>query len=320
LVTKTLGAAKDRASVRLIFLIGAGLIVIVALLAVAWFGGAFVVNHYAQTKITEAIRSLNLEKNVRYRDASHNLFTGVTTLRDVEIKLEESASPVKVGVLRIEQFREENGAPMEVNLTAEDFLVTPSCVPNPQTKLAMVLTGLNAVKGTIQCNAAINSNDRTLKVRRYAMHLEDLIDVAVQLQYNQVNVDNWKRMAQGDGLSQALNLQILEQLLANAQFVSFDCDVVDLGLTDRIVDWGSRVTRSTKEQFRITAQQQLKSRIPDDLAAYREAIARVFQQRSRIKFSMHPDKPVGLSDPIFTDPKEFKQRLGIELQVTPVGQ
>jgi hypothetical protein len=319
-VTKTLGAAKDRASVRLIFLIGAGLIVIVALLAVAWFGGALVVNRYAQTKITEAIRSLHLEKNVRYRDASHSLFTGVTTLRDVEIKLEESASPVKVGVLRIEQFREENGAPMEVNLTAEDFLVTPSCVPNPQTKLAMVLTGLNAVKGTIQCNAAINSNDRTLKVRRYAMHFEDLIDVAVQLQYNQVNVDNWKHMAQGDGLSQALNLQILEQLMANAEFVSFDCDVVDLGLTDRVVDWGSRVTRSTKEQFRITAQQQLKSRIPDDLAAYRASLAQIFQQRSRIRFSMHPDKPISLSDPLFADPKEFQQRLGIKLEVTPVGQ
>jgi hypothetical protein len=212
-VTKTLGATKDRASARLIFLIGAGLIVILLSLAVAWFGGAFLVNQYAQTKIAEAIRSLNLEKNVRYRDASYNLFSGVTILRDVEIKLDESASPVKVGELRIEQFREENGAPMEVNLTAKDFLVTPSSVPNPQTKLAMVLIGLNAVKGSIQCNASINSNDRTLKVRRYAMHFEDLIDVALQLQYNQVNVDNWKRMAQGEGLSEALNLQILEQLM-----------------------------------------------------------------------------------------------------------
>jgi hypothetical protein len=319
-VTKTLGATKDRAAARLIFLIGAGLIVILLSLAVAWFGGAFLVNQFAQTKIAAAIRSLNLEKNVRYRDASHNLFTGVTILRDVEIKLEESASPVKVGELRIEQFREENGAPMEVNLTAEDFLVTPSCVPNPQTKLAMVLTGLNTVKGSIQCKAAINSNDRTLKVRRYAMHFEDLIDVAIQLQYNQVNIDNWKRMAQGGGLSEALSLQILEQLMANAQFVSFDCDLVDLGLTDRIIDWGSRVTRSTKEQFRITAQQQLKSRIPDDLAAYRAPLAQVFQQRSRIKFSMHPDKPIGLSDPIFADPKELQQRLGIKLEVTPVGK
>jgi hypothetical protein len=317
-VTKNLGATKDGASARLIFLIGAGLVVILVSLAVAWFGGGFLVNQYAQSKITESIRSLNLEKNVRYRDASHNLFTGVTILRDVEIKLNESASPMKVAELRIEQFREENGAPMEVSLVAEDFLVTPSCVPNPQTKLAMVLTGLNAVKGTIQCNAAINANDRTLKIRRYAMHFEDLLDVVVQLQYNQVNVDSWKRMAKADGLSEALNLQILQQLMADALFVSFDCDVVDLGLTDRIIDWGSRVTRSTKEQFRITAQQQLKSQIPDDLAAYREPLAQVFQKRSRIKFSMHPDKPTGLSDPLFADPKELQQRLGIKLEVTPV--
>ena len=319
-MTETRGSTKDRASVRLVFLIGAGLIVILGALAVAWFGGALVVNRYAQTKITEAIRSLNLEKNVRYRDANHNLFTGVTILRDVEIKLDESASPVKVGELRIEQFREENGAPMEVDLTAEDFLVTPSCVPNPQTKLAMVLTGLNAVKGTIQCNAAINSNDRTLKVHRYAMHFEDLVDFAVQLQYNQVNVDNWKRIARGDRLSGTLNLQILEQLMASAQFVSLDCDMVDLGLTDRIVDWGSRVTRSTKEEFRITAQEQLKSRIPDDLAAYRASLAQIFQQRSRIKFWMHPDKPIDLSDPVFADPKGLPQRLGIKLEVTPVGK
>ena len=317
-MTKVPGTAQNRVPARLIFLIAAGLIVILVSLAVVCFGGAFLVNQYAQTKIAEAIKSLNLEKNVRYREASHNLFTGVTILRDAEIKLDESASPVKVGELRIEQFREENGAPMEVNLTAEDFLVTPSCVPNPQTKLAMVLTGLNTVKGSIQCNAAINSNDRTLKVRRYAMHFEDLIDVAVQLDYNGVNVDNWKHIAQGNELSAAFNLQILEQLMANAQFVSFDCDLVDLGLTDRIVDWGSRVTRSTKDEFRITAQQQLKSRIPDDLAAYRAPLAQVFQQRSRIKFSMHPDKPIGLSDPVFADPKELQQRLGIKLEVTPV--
>jgi hypothetical protein len=317
-VTKTLGPTQNRVPARLIFLIAAGLIVILVSLAVAWWGGEFLVNQYAQTKIAEAIRSLNLEKNVRYRDASYNLFTGVTILRDVEIKLDESASPMKVGELRINQFREENGTPMEVNFAAEDFLVTPSCVPNPQTKLAMVLTGLNAVKGAIQCNVAINSKDRTLKVRRYAMHFEDLIDVIIQLEYNEVNVDNWKRMLQGDRSSKAVNLEIFGQLMANAQFVSFDCEVADLGLTDRIVDWGSRVTGSTKEEFRITAQQQLKSRIPDDLAAYRESLAQIFQQRSRIRFSMHPDKPIGLSDPVFADPKGLQQRLGIKLEVTPV--
>jgi hypothetical protein len=318
-VTKILRTAENRVPSRLIFLIAAGLIVILVSLAVAWFGGAFLVNQYAQTKIAEAIRSLNLEKNVRYRDANYNLFTGVTILRDVEIKLDESASPMKLGQLRIDQFREENGAPMEVNFTAEDFLVTPSCVPNPQMKLAMVVTGLNAVKGTIQCNVAIDSSDRTLKVRRYGMHFEDLIDVAIQLEYDDVNVDNWKGTAQGNGLSEGVNPKMLKQLMAGAQFVSFDCELVDLGLTDRIVDWGSRVTGSTKEQFRITAQQQLKSRIPDDLAAYRASLTQIFQQRSRIKFSMHPDKPIGLSDPVITDPKALQQRLGIKLEVIPVG-
>jgi hypothetical protein len=285
-VTKILGTARNRVPARVIFLIAAGLIVILVSLTVAWFGGAFLVDQYAQTKISEEIKSLSLEKNVRYRDAGHNLFTGVTILRDVEIKLDESASPVKVGELRINQFREENG--------------------------------LNAVKGAIQCNVAINSSDRTLKVRHYAMHFADLIDVAIQLEYNDVNVDNWKRIAQGHELSEALNLQKLEQLMAEARFVSFDCEVVDLGLTDRIIDWGSRVTGSSKEQFRITAQQQLKTRIPDDLAAYRAPLAQIFQQRSRIKFSLHPDQPIGLSDPVFTDPKGLQQRLGIKLEVTPV--
>jgi hypothetical protein len=317
-VAKTFGTVQNRAPARLIFLICAGLVVILVSFTLAWFGGAFLVNQYAQTKIAHAIKSLNLEKNVRYRDASYNLFTGVTILRDVEIKLDESASPVKVRELRINQLREENGAPMEVNFTAEDFLITSSSVTNPQTKLAMVLTGLDAVKGAIQCNVAINSSDRTLKIRRYAMHFEDLIDVAIQLEYNDVNVEKWKHIAQGNELSAAVNLQELEQLMADARFVSFDCEVVDLGLTDRIVDWGSRVTRSTKEQFRVTAQQQLKSRLPDDLAAYGAPLAQIFQQRSRIKFSMHPDKPIALSDPVFTDPKDLQQRLGIKLEVTPV--
>jgi len=311
--------AENRVPARFIFLIVAGLTAILVSL-IAWFGGTFLVNQYAQNKITEAIRTLNLEKNVHYRDASYNVLTGSTVLRDVEIKLSESASPVKVTELRVDQFREENGAPMEVNFTAEDFLVTPSCVPNPQTKLAMVVTGLNAVKGSVQCNVAINSSDRTLKVRRYAMHFEDLIDATVQLEYNDVNVENWKSIAQGSGSSVGANLQILEQLMANARFVSFDCELVDLGLTDRIIDWGSRITGSSKEQFRITAQQQLKSRMPDDLAAYRTSLAQIFQQRSRVKLSMHPDQPIGFSDPVFTDPHGLQERLGIKLEVTPVGK
>jgi len=311
--------AENRVPARFIFLIVAGLTAILVSL-IAWFGGTFLVNQYAQTKITEAIRTLNLEKNVHYRDASYNVLTGSTVLRDVEIKLSESASPVKVTELRVDQFREENGAPMEVNFTAEDFLVTPSCVPNPQTKLAMVVTGLNAVKGSVQCNVAINSSDRTLKVRRYAMHFEDLIDATVQLEYNDVNVENWKSIAQGSGSSVGANLQILEQLMANARFVSFDCELVDLGLTDRIIDWGSRITGSSKEQFRITAQQQLKSRMPDDLAAYRTSLAQIFQQRSRVKLSMHPDQPIGFSDPVFTDPHGLQERLGIKLEVTPMGK
>jgi len=311
--------AENRVPARFIFLIVAGLTAILVSL-IAWFGGTFLVNQYAQTKITEAIRTLNLEKNVHYRDASYNVLTGSTVLRDVEIKLSESASPVKVTELRVDQFREENGAPMEVNFTAEDFLVTPSCVPNPQTKLAMVVTGLNAVKGSVQCNVAINSSDRTLKVRRYAMHFEDLIDATVQLEYNDVNVENWKSIAQGSGSSVGANPQILEQLMANARFVSFDCELVDLGLTDRIIDWGSRITGSSKEQFRITAQQQLKSRMPDDLAAYRTSLAQIFQQRSRVKLSMHPDQPIGFSDPVFTDPHGLQERLGIKLEVTPMGK
>ena len=312
--------AENRVPARLIFLIAAGLAVILVSLIIAWFGGTFLVNQYAQTKITEAIRRLNLERNVHYRDASYNVLTGGTVLRDVEIKLSDSASPVKVAELRVDHFREENGTPMEVNFTAEDFLVTPSCVPNPQTKLAMVITGLNAVKGSVQCNVAINSSDRTLKVRRYVMHFEDLIDATVQLEYNDVNVENWKSIAQGSGSSVGANLQILEELMANARFVSFDCELVDLGLTDRIIDWGSRITGSSKEQFRITAQQQLKSRMPDDLAAYRASLAQIFQQRSRVQLSMHPDQPIGFSDPVFTDPHGLQQRLGIKLEVTPVGK
>jgi hypothetical protein len=305
--------AENRRPARLIFLIAAGLAVILVSLIIAWFGGTFLVNRYAQTKITEAIRRLNLERNVHYRDASYNVLTGGTVLRDVEIRLSASASPVKVAELRVDHFR-------EVNFTAEDFLVTPSCVPNPQTKLAMVITGLNAVKGSVQCNVAINSSDRTLKVRRYAMHFEDLIDATVQLEYNDVNVENWKSIAQGSGSSVGANLQILEELMANARFVSFDCELVDLGLTDRIIDWGSRITGSSKEQFRITAQQQLKSRMPDYLAAYRASLAQIFQQRSRVQLSMHPDQPIGFSDPVFTDPHGLQQRLGIKLEVTPVGK
>jgi hypothetical protein len=312
--------AENRRPARLIFLIAAGLAVILVSLIIAWFGGTFLVNRYAQTKITEAIRRLNLERNVHYRDASYNVLTGGTVLRDVEIRLSASASPVKVAELRVDHFREENGTPMEVNFTAEDFLVTPSCVPNPQTKLAMVITGLNAVKGSVQCNVAINSSDRTLKVRRYAMHFEDLIDATVRLEYNDVNVENWKSIAQGSGSSVGANLQILEELMANARFVSFDCELVDLGLTDRIIDWGSRITGSSKEQFRITAQQQLKSRMPDYLAAYRASLAQIFQQRSRVQLSMHPDQPIGFSDPVFTDPHGLQQRLGIKLEVTPVGK
>jgi hypothetical protein len=152
------------------------------------------------------------------------------------------------------------------------------------------------------------------------MHFEDLIDATVQLEYNDVNVENWKSIAQGSGSSVGANLQILEELMANARFVSFDCELVDLGLTDRIIDWGSRITGSSKEQFRITAQQQLKSRMPDDLAAYRASLAQIFQQRSRVQLSMHPDQPIGFSDPVFTDPHGLQQRLGIKLEVTPVGK
>ncbi len=309
-------ATETRLPRRLIFV----LIVILALVGVAWWGGAFFVNQYAQGKITETIKSLNLEKNVRYRDANYNLLTGATLLYDVEIKLSESASPVKIVELRIDQFREENGVPMEVNFTVDNFLVTPACVTNPQLELAMVVTGLNTVKGTLQCNVAINSGDRTLKIRRYAIHVEDLVDANVQLQYNDVNVDNWKDIAQGSGLSVGVKPQILDQLLTGASFVSLDSELVDLGLTDRIVDWGSRITGSTKEQFRLTAQQQLTSRLPDSLSAYRAPLAQIFKQRSRIKFSSHPDKPISLKDPVFTNPQEFQQRLGVKLEVTPIGK
>lgn len=313
-------SAENRVPIRLKLLILAGVIVILVSLAVAWLGGAFLINQYAQGKITEAIKSLDLEKNVRYHDANYNLFTGATVLHDVEIKLSESASPVKVSELRIDQYREEHGVPMELNFTAADFLVTPACMTNPQTKLAMVVTGLNAVKGSMQCNIAINSSDRTLKVRRYAIHVDDLIDATVQLEYNDVNVDNWKNSAQGSGLSVGVRPQILEQLLSNASFVSLDSELVDLGLTDRIIDWGSRITGSSKEQFRVTAQQQLMSRMPDNLAVYRSALARIFQQRSRVRFSLHPDKPISLGDAVFTDPQGLEQRLGMKLEVAPVGK
>ena len=319
-MAKNLGTAESRAPVRLISLTVAAVIVILVSLTVAWFGGVFLINQYVQTKITQLIRSLNAEKDVRYKDANYNVFTGVTVLHDVEIKLSESASPVKVAELRIDRFHEENGAPMEANFTVEDFLITPSCVPNPQAKLAMVMTGLNAVKGTVHCEVAINSSDRTLKVRRYAIHFEDLIDATVQLEYDEINVENWKSIAQGSGLSVAVGPQIFEQVMAGARFVYLDCELVDLGLTDRIVDWGSRITGSTKEQFRITAQQQLRSRMPDEVAAYREPLAQIFQQRSWIKFSMHPNKPIALSDSVFGDPKGLLQRLGIKLEVTPVGK
>jgi hypothetical protein len=310
---------ENRVPARRSLLFVGGVIVILASLAAAWFGGVFLINQYAQGKVTEAIKALNLEKNVRYRDANYNLFTGATILYDVEVKLGESVSPVKVAELRIDRYREENGVPMEVNLTAVNFLVTPSCMTSPQMELAMVVTGLNAVKGDLQCNVAISSGDRTLKVRRYAIQIEDLIDATVQLEYDDVNVDNWKHIAQGNGLSVGAQAQLLEQVLTKASFVSLDSELVDLGLTDRIVDWGSRITGSTKEQFRITAQQQLTSRIPENLSAYRAPLAQIFQQRSRIRFSLHPDKPISLTDPVFTDPQALQQRLGVKLEVTPAG-
>jgi hypothetical protein len=312
--------AENRVPARLIFMIAAGMLVILASFVVAWFGGAFLINQYAQAKITEAIKSLDLDQHVRYREANYNLFTGATILHDVEIKLSESASPVKVTELRIDQYREEHGVPMELNFTAADFLVTPACMTNPQTKLAMVVTGLNAVKGSMQCDIAINSSERTLKVRHYAIHLEDLVDANVQLEYYDVNVDKWKSLAQGSGLSVGVGPQIFEQLMGGASFVSLDSELVDLGLTDRIIDWGSRITGSTKEQFRATAQQQLMSRMPDNLADYRAVLARIFQQRSRIRFSLHPDPPISLGDPVFVDPPALQQRLGIKLEVTPVGK
>src|SRR5258708_38599365 len=113
--------ADNRRPTRLIFLIAAGLAVILVLLIIAWFGGTFLGNQYAQTKITEAIRRLNLERNVHYRDASYNVLTGGTVLRDEEIKLSASASPVKVAELRVDHFRRGNGTPMTANLTADNF-------------------------------------------------------------------------------------------------------------------------------------------------------------------------------------------------------
>ena len=44
--------AENRVPVRLIFLIAAGLAVILVSLIIAWFGGTFLVNQYAQTKIS----------------------------------------------------------------------------------------------------------------------------------------------------------------------------------------------------------------------------------------------------------------------------
>src|SRR5260221_14561781 len=100
--------ADNRRPTRLIFLIAAGLAVILVLLIIAWFGGTFLVNMYAHTKITEAIRRLNLERNVHYRDTSYNVLTGGTVLRDVEIRLIASASPVKAAELRVDHCCEEN--------------------------------------------------------------------------------------------------------------------------------------------------------------------------------------------------------------------
>jgi hypothetical protein len=309
--------AENRVRARLIFLIIAAVIVILALLVV-WIGGAFLINLYAQGKISEAITSLNLEKNVRYREANHNLFTGATVLRDVEVKLSESASPIKVAELRIDHFREENGVPIEANFTADNFLVEPSCMTNLQMQSVMVLAGLNPAKGNLHCDIAINSADRTLKVRRYTIHFDDLIDATLQLECDDVDVVNWKNAAQGSGLS--AGVRPIDQLLVKANIVSFDSELVDLGLTDKIIDWGARFSRSTKEQFRITAQQQLMTRMPDSLAAYRSSLAQIFQQRCRAKLSLHPAEPINVADILFTDPRGIEERLGIKLEVTPVGR
>jgi len=311
--------AENRVRARLIFLIIAAVIVILALLVV-WIGGAFLIDQYAQSKISAAITSLNLEKNVRYLEANHNLFTGTTVLRDVEVKLSESASPIKVAELRVDQFREENGVPMEVNFTADNFLVTPSCMTNLQLQSAMVLAGLNPAKGNLHCDIAINAADRTLKVRRYTIHIANLIDATLKLDCNDVDVEHWKNAAQGTGLSIGVRPQTLDQLLAKANLVSLDSELIDLGLTDKIIDWGARFSRSTKEQFRVTALQQLMSRMPDSLAAYRSSLAQILQQRCRVKLSLHPAQPINVVEILFADPQGLEERLGIKLEVTPVGK
>jgi hypothetical protein len=299
------------------------LIALIALIAVigvaAWFCVPTLINWYAQGKINEGIKALDLTKNVRYRRADHDLFTGVTTLYDLEIKLGESVSPVQVGELRIETYREENGIPLEVNFVVNNFLVTPACMANPQMELAMVVAGFDAVKGTLRCEAAVDSHDRTLKVRRFTMHLDQLIDASVTLEIDELNVDIWKNLDQGRESTPGTESQILEQTLAQATFVSLDAELVDLGLTDRIVNWGSRVTGSSKEQFRITTQQQIMSRLPDDLSMYRAPLAQIFRERSRIKLAMNPDKPVRLTGSLFANRQALQNLLGIKLEVTPVG-
>jgi hypothetical protein len=308
--------SENRVLVRPIFLIW--VIAVVALLAIAWFGLAFLIDQYTHGKVNEVIKALNLEKSVRYRSADHDLFTGITSLHDLEVKLGESGLPVQVGELRIERYREEGGVPVEVRFAINNFVVTPGAVTNPQIELAMVVGGFDAVKGTVQGDLAIDSRDRTLKVRRFTVHLDDLIDASVRLEYNEVNVESWKKFGQGNAATAEIELQMLEQVLAQAGFVSLDGELVDLGLTDRIVSWGSRVTRSSKEQFRVTSQQQIMSRIPDDLSMYRAPLAQIFRERSRIELSLHPDQPIRLSDPVFSDPQALEKRLGMKLEVKPV--
>jgi hypothetical protein len=309
--------SESRARMRPIFLIG--VITVIALFGVAWFAVPILIDQYTQGKINEAIKALNLEKSVRYRSANHDLFTGVTILHNLEIKLGGSGSPVQVGELRIESYREQEGVPMEVRFAINNFVVTPASVTNPQIELAMVVSGFDSVQGTVRGDLAIDSRGRTLKVRQFTMHLDDLIDASVRLEYNEVNVESWKSFGKGNAPTAEIELQMLEQVLAQASFVSLDGQLIDLGLTDRIVSWGSRVTKSSKEQFRVTAQQQIMSRIPDDLSMYRAPLAKILRERSRIELSLHPEKPIRLSDPVFSDPQALEKRLGMKLEVTPVG-
>jgi hypothetical protein len=139
------------------------------------------------------------------------------------------------------------------------------------------------------------------------------------LEFDELNVDAWKNLDQGKELTAGTVSQLFEQMLAQASFVSLDAEVLDLGLTDRIVNWGSRVTSSSKEQFRITTQQQIMSRLPDDLAVYRTPLAQIFRERSRIKLAMHPDKPIHLTNSLFANPQALRSLLGIKLEVTPAG-